>query len=144
MVIESPVVPVPIREMASGEFAASLTMEIVPDALPALFGAKSTWKDCDCPAAMEAVDIPPATEKPAPVTVACEIVTAAVPVLLRVRVCGLLDPVATLPKLKVAELAASVPPRASRSRLRSRCCGARQADAAGERKQRAKCQNQGQ
>jgi hypothetical protein len=58
---------------------------------------------------MEAVDIEPATEKPVPVTVACEIVTAVVPELLRVRVCGLLDPVATLPKLKVAELAVSEP-----------------------------------
>jgi hypothetical protein len=35
---------------------------------------------------METEDIPLTTLKPAPVTVACEIVTAAVPVLVRVKV----------------------------------------------------------
>lgn len=54
-------------------------------------------------------DIPPTTLKSAPVTAAWEILTAAVPVLLRVRVCGLVDPVATFPKLRVVALAASVP-----------------------------------
>jgi hypothetical protein len=47
--------------------------------------------------------------KPAPVTVACEIVIVAVPVLLNVRVFGLVVPVLTLPKSRVAVLAASVP-----------------------------------
>jgi len=47
--------------------------------------------------------------KPVPVTVACEIVTAAVPVLVRVKVWGLLDPAATFPKFRVVALAASVP-----------------------------------
>jgi hypothetical protein len=36
-------------------------------------------------------------------------VTIAVPVLLRVKVCGLLEPVATFPKLRLVALAASVP-----------------------------------
>ena len=54
-------------------------------------------------------DIPPTTLKLAPVTVACEMVTEVAPMLLRVKVCGLLDPAATLPKLSVAALAASVP-----------------------------------
>jgi hypothetical protein len=58
---------------------------------------------------METEDIPPTTLKPAPVTVAWEIVTAAVPVLVRVKVWGLLDPVMTFPKLRLVELAASVP-----------------------------------
>ena len=47
--------------------------------------------------------------KPVPVTVACEIETAAVPVLVRVKVWGLLDPAATFPKFRVVALAASVP-----------------------------------
>ena len=58
---------------------------------------------------METEDIPLMTLKPAPVTVACEIVTAAVPVLVRVKVWGLLDPAATFPKFRVVALAASVP-----------------------------------
>jgi hypothetical protein len=58
---------------------------------------------------METEDIPPATLKPAPVTVPCEIVTVAPPVLDSVRFWGLLDPAATLPKLRLVELGASVP-----------------------------------
>jgi hypothetical protein len=58
---------------------------------------------------METEDIPPTTLKPAPVTVAWEIVTAAVPVLFRVKVWGLLDPMATLPKFRLEALAESVP-----------------------------------
>lgn len=58
---------------------------------------------------METEDIPPTTLNPAPVTVACEIVTAAVPVLVRVKVWGLLDPAATFPKFRVVALGASVP-----------------------------------
>ena len=42
-------------------------------------------------------------------TVAWEIVTAAVPVFVRVSVCGLLEPAATFPKLKLVALAASIP-----------------------------------
>jgi hypothetical protein len=58
---------------------------------------------------MEIADIPPTTLKPAPVTVAWEIVTAPVPVLVRVKVWGLLEPATTFPKLRLVELAASVP-----------------------------------
>ena len=38
--------------------------------------------------------------------------TAAVPVFVKVSVCRLLEPVATLPKLKLVALAASVPAEA--------------------------------
>ena len=58
---------------------------------------------------METEDIPPTTLKLAPVTVAWEIVTAAVPVLVRVKFWGLLDPAATSSKLRLVALAASVP-----------------------------------
>ena len=58
---------------------------------------------------METEAIPPTTLKPAPVTVAWEIVITVVPVLLRVKVWGLFDPRATLPKLRLVALAASVP-----------------------------------
>jgi len=58
---------------------------------------------------METDDMPPTTLNPAPVTVACVIVTVAVPVLVRVKVWGLLDPAATFPKFRLIGLAASVP-----------------------------------
>jgi hypothetical protein len=58
---------------------------------------------------MDTEDIPPTTLKPAPVMLAWEIVTAAVPVFDRVNVCGLLDPTATFPKFRLVALAASVP-----------------------------------
>lgn len=58
---------------------------------------------------METEAIPPTTLKPAPETVAWEIMTAAVPVFVRVNVCELLEPAATFPKLKLVALAASVP-----------------------------------
>jgi hypothetical protein len=43
-VIASAVVPVPLREMPSGEFVASLAMEMLPETLPAAVGANWTWK----------------------------------------------------------------------------------------------------
>jgi hypothetical protein len=61
---------------------------------------------------METEDIPPTTLKPAPVTVAWEIVTIAAPVLVRVKVCGLVAPGATFPKFRLVALAVSVPAEA--------------------------------
>jgi hypothetical protein len=61
---------------------------------------------------MEIDDIPPSTLKPAPVIVACEIVTEAVPVLVRVRAWVLLEPVVTFPKARFVALAASDPDEA--------------------------------
>jgi hypothetical protein len=61
---------------------------------------------------MEIEDIPPSTLKPAPVIVACEIVTEAVPVLVRVRDWVLLEPVFTFPKARFVALAASDPDEA--------------------------------
>jgi hypothetical protein len=58
---------------------------------------------------METEDIPPETLNSTPVTVAWEIVTATVPVFVRVKVCGLLDPGATFPKFRLMAFAASVP-----------------------------------
>src|ERR1700722_8618345 len=58
---------------------------------------------------METGAVPATTLNPVPVTVAWEIVTAAVPVLLRVKVGELPDPAATFPKFRVVGLAPSVP-----------------------------------
>lgn len=46
---------------------------------------------------------------PAPVMVACEIFTVAEPVLVMVRLCVLLFPTETFPKLMLVELAESTP-----------------------------------
>src|ERR1019366_1659142 len=58
---------------------------------------------------METEDMPPVTLNCAPVMVPWEIVTAAVPLLVRVKVWEELEPRATFPKLKLVALAASVP-----------------------------------
>jgi hypothetical protein len=58
---------------------------------------------------METEDMLPTTLKAAPVTVAWEMFTAAVPVLVKVKDCVLLDPAETFPKFMLVALAASVP-----------------------------------
>jgi hypothetical protein len=85
---------------------------MVPFTRPGPCGANWTWKACFCPAAIEIEDIPPTTLKPAPVIVACEIVTAAVPVFVRVRVWELLETVVTLPKARLVALTARDPEEA--------------------------------
>ena len=59
---------------------------------------------------METGDIRPTTLKPVPETTALEIMTAAVPVFVRVNVRVLFEPAAMFPKLTLVALAASVPP----------------------------------
>lgn len=109
VVMESAVEPVPLREMARGEFTASLVTDMLPDAFPAVWGVNWSRNARFCPAATETEDIPPTTLKPAPEIVACEMVTAAAPELVRVSVWKLLKPVDTLPKEKLVALAASDP-----------------------------------
>jgi hypothetical protein len=58
---------------------------------------------------MATEDIPPTTLNPVPATVACEIVTVAVPVFVRVNVWEEFEPKVTLPKVKLVALAARVP-----------------------------------
>src|SRR5258708_2094500 len=58
---------------------------------------------------METEDIPPTTLKPAPVIVASEIVTVAVPVFVSDRVWESLEPIDTFPKARLAALPASDP-----------------------------------
>lgn len=52
---------------------------------------------------------PPITLNAAPVMVACEIVTVAVPVLVTVKLCEAVLPTATLPKVKLLALVESTP-----------------------------------
>jgi hypothetical protein len=109
VVIESAAMPVPLRETVRGEFAASLSTAMLPVTLPSTCGANWTWNAWFCPAAMETEDIPPTTLKPAPVIVAWEIITGAVPVLVRVNAWVPEAPVFTFPKVMLVALAASAP-----------------------------------
>jgi len=96
-----------VAEIVSGEFGASLTSNTDPVAGPAESGAKSTLNVALFPGPTFAGIVSPLTLKPAPVTVALEIVASAVPLLSSVIVCELLDPVATFGKLALLGLAAS-------------------------------------
>src|SRR3989441_843316 len=93
------VTPVPLNAMVEGELGASLTSERLPVTLPALAGAKATLKLVLCPALRDSGTVRPVMLKPFPEGVACEMVTLAVPELIRVMVWELRVPTATSPKL---------------------------------------------
>jgi len=99
--------PVPLRAIASGEPGALLTIETEPVALPAVVGAKAALNVVLPPAAIVAGTVRPVMVKPAPDTVAWEIVTLALPALDNLMVCELLVPVTTLPKLALVGVGAS-------------------------------------
>jgi hypothetical protein len=102
------VTPVPERETAAGELVALLTTERLPVRLPVVVGAKATLTVVVWPAARVRGSESPLRVNPAPVKLACETVTLAVPVLDRVTVWGLLVlPTVTFPKLRLDGLAAS-------------------------------------
>jgi len=90
-------VPVPLKLIVVGEFGALLTIEMLPLALPADVGANLALNVVLSPAPNVSGVVIPVVLKPAPVTVTAEIVTVAVPPFVRVMVCEVLAPVATLP-----------------------------------------------
>jgi hypothetical protein len=100
-------IPVPLREIVSGEFGALLTSDIVPVTLPAELGPKTALNVADFPAAMVAGAVIPVVLNPAPATVTEEIVIVAVPPFVRVTVCELFVPVVTLPKAALLGVAAN-------------------------------------
>ena len=93
------VTPVPLNAMVEGELGVSLTSERLPVTLPALAGAKAALKLVLCPALRDSGTVRPVMLKPFPEGVACEMVTLAVPELIRVMVWELRVPTATSPKL---------------------------------------------
>jgi hypothetical protein len=101
------VTPVPLIAIVSGELGALLTSETVPVTLPAALGVKATLNVALFPAAMVSGTVMPVRLKPLPDTIACEIVTLALPALDSLMVCELLVPVTTLPKLTLDGVAAS-------------------------------------
>lgn len=108
--IERPAcVAVPLSETMRGEFEASLITVSAPEAAPALVGANCTVTVLLWPTARVVDGLPPVTLKPAPVTVACEMSTVAVPVFVTVTFWVALPPTATLPNVTLVEPADSTP-----------------------------------
>ena len=99
--------PIPLRGMAKGELGALLTSEAEPVTLPVEVGANTTLNVLFPPAAIVNGTVKPVMLKPVPETLAREIVTPAVPLLVNLMVCELLVPVITFPKLAVVGVAAS-------------------------------------
>ena len=93
--------PVPLREIESGELGALLTSVTEPVTLPAVFGPKTALNVVDLPARMVTGAVIPVVLKPVPVTVTEEIVTVALPPFVRLMVCELLVPVVTVPNAAV-------------------------------------------
>jgi hypothetical protein len=101
------VTPKPESDTLAGELLALLTTEMLPAALPPAVGEKMALKLVVCPRDSVKGRESPLMLKPAPVTVAPEIVTAPLPVLVSVTVWVLLLPTFTFPKLMLAGLALS-------------------------------------
>jgi len=100
-------IPVPLREIVSGEVGALLTTVIDPVTLPAALGAKTALNVAALPAVMVTGAAIPVVLKPAPVAVTEEIVTVDVPPFVRLMVCELLVPVVTFPKGALVGVAAN-------------------------------------
>lgn len=73
----------------------------------AAVGEKTALKVARFPAAIVSGVVKPLSVKPVPVTLAWEIVTLALPPFVRVKVCELLVPMTTLPKLALAGVTAN-------------------------------------
>src|SRR5262249_10328537 len=89
--------PVPLRAMLAGEFGALLVTVTVPLRLPAVVGEKIALNVVLAPIATVTGVVRPPTLKPAPLAESCEIVSAALPVLVSVNTCDLVCPSRTLP-----------------------------------------------
>jgi len=93
------VTPVPESEILVGELLALLVTEMLPVSVPAPVGAKLVLMLMLIPAFRVNGNEDPVNVNPAPVTVACEIVTLLVPLFLIITVFVLRLPTVTSPKL---------------------------------------------
>jgi hypothetical protein len=99
--------PVPFDGIKTGEPGASFTSETDPLTGPTVVGAKTMLNVLFPPAGIVLGNERPFVVKPAPVTLACEIVKLAFPLFVSVIGCVLLFPVITLPKLAIEGFAIS-------------------------------------
>lgn len=98
--------PVPLTGIESGVPEALFVSDTVPFTSPAVVGENRMLKDEFLPARIEVGNVSPLMLMPAPVALAAEIVSVALPLFVMVIVCELLVPVVTFPKLTVVGLAA--------------------------------------
>lgn len=99
--------PVPLSEMIAGELVAVLTTLMLPDTAPVAAGAKLAVSGKLWPAASVTPPEKPVMLNPAPVAATCEMLTLAVPVLVKVMACEAELPTNVLPKLKLLALVES-------------------------------------
>src|SRR5947208_964471 len=102
-------VPLPLSPIVSGEPEPSLVIEMLPLALPVDAGANLAAKETLWPTFIVVGSDKPVMLKPVPEVAACEIVTLAVPELVRVIVCDALLPTRMPPKLTLAGAAETRP-----------------------------------
>jgi hypothetical protein len=95
---------VPLREIVREELEASPVTTRSPVAAPAAFGANWICRVVLCPAGIEEA-APPTTAKAEPEVVASEMLAAADPVFVMLRLCVATFPTETLAKLTLMELA---------------------------------------
>lgn len=95
------VTPVPLTGMESGEPGALFVSDTDPLTRPAEVGENTMLNDEFLPARIEVGSVSPLMLTPAPVALAAEIMSVAVPLFVTVIVCELLVPVVTFPKLTV-------------------------------------------
>ena len=101
--------PVPLSAIVYVGFVALLLMVTLPVTLPEAAGLNPTVKVDVCPADSVSGNEIPLSLKPVPLTVALEIVILAVPVFFNCTVCEFVVPFATVPKLTLAGVVATVP-----------------------------------
>jgi hypothetical protein len=99
-------VPVALRATVVGEPDAFAVSEMLPETAPGEVGVKTALNVVLLPAEIVCGE-KPVILNPAPVAPPCEIVRLALPVFVRVTVCELLLPTATLPKLTLDGVADS-------------------------------------
>ena len=93
--------PVPVSAKVAGEPGALLVMVRLPLALPVDVGENCALNVLACPGVNVSGRVNPLVLNALPVTLTCETVNAAVPVLLSWMVWESVVPTATLPKLKL-------------------------------------------
>ena len=100
--------PVPLNATVNVPVGVELLLTVsCPVAAPAALGRHSMVTDAVAPGLREIGKLPPTMEKPVPVTVAEETVTADVPVDVSVTDFVVEDPTVIVPKLKLVALSAS-------------------------------------
>ncbi len=102
-VTECPVLltPVPATVIVLGELPALLAIVILPLALPAAFGEKTTFKFAVWPAANVAPEVPLLNPNPVPVIVIAETVKLKFPVFFTATASVLVPPTTSFPKFRL-------------------------------------------